>query len=180
MKNIEHIKKGGNVRLTGGIFSGRKISTPGEKTHPMGERERLALFNMLGNLAGMSVLDVFAGSGALGIEAISRGAAHVVFIEKNAAAARVIRENLVALGASGEVIVGDVASAYLAEKFDTILADPPYDNFEIEKILPLVDLLKDGGTLVLSHPGEAPAIERLVLEKTRQYAAAHLSFYRLS
>lgn len=180
MRKFEKAKTGGNVRLTGGAFGGRKISTPGETTHPMGERERLALFNMLGDLVGTSLLDAFAGSGALGLEALSRGAAHVVFIEKNAAAARVIRENLAALGASGEVIVGDVASAYLAEKFDTILADPPYDDLKIEKILPLVDLLKDGGTLVLSHPGEAPAIEGLVLEKTRQYAAAHLSFYRLS
>lgn len=180
MKNIERIKKGGNVRLTGGIFSGRKISTPGEKTHPMGERERLALFNMLGDLAGMSVLDVFAGSGALGIEAISRGAMRVVFVEKNAAAARIIHENLAELGASGEVITGDISNVILAEKFDIVIADPPYDNFEIAKISPLIKVLNDGGVLVLSHPNEAPVIDGLRLEKTRKYAAAHLSFYRLS
>lgn len=177
MKRVEKVKNGGSVRLTGGIFSGRKISTPGEKTHPMGERERLALFNMLGCLTGLSVLDAFAGSGALGIEALSRGASRTVFIEKNAAAARVIRENLAALGTDGEVIVSDVANVELGEKFNIIIADPPYDNFEIEKVLPLASLLKEGGTLVLSHPGEAPAIDGLVLEKTRQYAGAHLSFY---
>ncbi len=177
MKTIERAKKSGALRLTGGVFSGRKISTPGEKTHPMGERERLALFNMLGRLTGLSVLDAFAGSGALGIEALSRGASSVVFVEKNAAAARVIRENLAALGTDGEVIVSDVADVELGEKFDIIIADPPYDSYDIEKVLPLASLLKDGGTLVLSHPGEAPAMGGLVLEKTRQYAAAHLSFY---
>lgn len=180
MKRVEKVKNGGSVRLTGGIFSGRKISTPGEKTHPMGERERLALFNMLGNLAGLSVLDAFAGSGALGIEALSRGASLVVFVEKKAAAARVIRENLAALGTDGEVIIGDVANVGLDEKFDIIIADPPYDDFEIEKVLPLTGFLKERGMLVLSHSGEAPALDGLVLEKTRQYAGAHLSFYRLN
>ena len=180
MKRVEKVRSGGNVRLTGGIFGGRKISTPGEKTHPMGERERLALFNMLGDLSGLSVLDAFAGSGALGIEALSRGAASALFIEKNAAAARVIRENLATLDASGEVIVGDVAGVDLGRMFDLILVDPPYDNFELEKVLPLVHLLNAGGTLVLSHPGEAPTIDGLALEKTRQYAAAHLSFYHLA
>ena len=168
MKNV--------VKITSGIYRGRTISTPGNGTHPMGERERLALFNMLGSLAGARVLDAFAGSGALGIEALSRGAQKVVFVEKNHGACQVIKTNLTSLNASGEVLCADVAKLEAGE-FEVILADPPYDNFDPEIIENLVNHLTSGGTLVLSHPDEAPVINGLTLEKTRQYAAAHLSFY---
>ena len=71
-----------NLRITSGNYRGRKIATPGGKTHPMGERERLALFNMIGPfIPEAMVLDAFSGSGALGIEALSRGAKHVVFVD---------------------------------------------------------------------------------------------------
>ena len=169
MKNV--------VKITSGTYRGRTITTPGDGTHPMGERERLALFNALGSLAGDRVLDAFAGSGVLGIEALSRGASSAAFIEKSPKACKIIRENLATLGVEGEVTVGDVAKFTDETGFDLILADPPYDNFVIEVIYRLADLLKINGTLVLSHPGEAPEILGLSLEKTRQYAGAHLSFY---
>ena len=87
------------VRITSGRLRGRKLETPGGKTHPMGERERLALFNMISDyLPRTTVLDAFAGSGALGIEALSRGASEVVFVESNREAAQCIRRNLVSLG----------------------------------------------------------------------------------
>ena len=168
MKNV--------VKITSGIHRGRTISTPGNGTHPMGERERLALFNMLGNLAGLKVLDAFAGSGALGIEALSRGAQEVVFVEKNWSACQVVKGNLNSLGISGEVFCTDVTKLETGE-FEVILADPPYDNFDPEIIETLASHLTSGGTLVLSHPGEAPDIAGLTLEKTRRYAGAHLSFY---
>ncbi len=168
MKNV--------VKITSGIHRGRAISTPGNGTHPMGERERLALFNMLGSLTGTRVLDTFAGSGALGIEALSRGAQEVVFVENNRGACHVIKGNLASLNASGEVLCTDVTKLETGE-FEVILADPPYDNFDPEIIETLASHLTSGGTLVLSHPGEAPAIAGLTLEKTRQYAGAHLSFY---
>lgn len=164
------------VKITSGIYRGRTIATPGDGTHPMGERERLALFNMLGSLNSSVVLDAFAGSGALGIEALSRGASKVVFVEKNRGACKVIKSNLSNLGANGEVVCGDVAK-YEGEKFDVILTDPPYDKFDIEIVATLTKSLKDGGVLVLSHPGEAPEIPNLTLSRTRQYASAHLSFY---
>ena len=86
------------VRITSGRFKGRKIATPGGETHPMGERERLALFNMISeHLPGAMVLDVFAGSGALGIEALSRGAGKVVFVDSSQKATRCIRGNLLSL-----------------------------------------------------------------------------------
>ena len=164
------------VKITSGTYRGRMITTPISGTHPMGERERLALFNMLGDLGGLVVLDAFAGSGALGIEALSRGALKVVFLEKNRAACKVIQSNLSTLGADGEVVCGDVAK-FDSGKFDLILADPPYDKFDTKPIYHLTKLLKDGGVLVLSHPNKTPEISNLTLNKTRQYASAHLSFY---
>lgn len=178
------------MRVTSGKYKGREVRSPrDERTHPMGERERLALFNMLAG-PGRSVLDAYAGSGALGIEALSRGARRVVFVEKAPAVARVIRENLLRLGVSegatglaepgtqsSQVICADVKNLALDEKFDVILADPPYDDFDLTGVEKLTDLLEDGGVLVLSHPGVAPELPGLILEKTRQYARAHLSFY---
>lgn len=167
------------VIITAGRYRGRGILTPGGATHPMGSRERLALFNILGGrVTGARVLDAFAGSGALGIEALSRGARDVVFVENNARAAGVIRENLHTLGLDATVMQGRVSSvAPELGQLEVILADPPYDNFSLTEVASLVPALADGGMLVLSHPGEPPALEGLTLKKTRQYAAAHLSFY---
>ena len=144
----------------------------------MGERERLALFNMIFEaLPGARVLDAYAGSGALGIEALSRGAGEVVFVEKNPAAARVIRENLQSVGADAEIAVGDVVNFTTDRKFGVILADPPYDKFDLAGVEHLVDYLDRGGVLVLSHPGEAPELAGLVLEKSHRYAGATISVY---
>lgn len=165
-----------SVKITSGIYRGRSILTPGEGTHPMGERERLALFNKISEyLAGAKVLDAFAGSGALGIEAMSRGAASVTFVEKNPKAARIIRENLKALGIEGDVVVGDANKYTSEEKFDVILIDPPYDN--ITAFSNPFFQLKEGGILILSHPGEAPKLPDLVLVDSRKYAGATLSYY---
>ncbi len=175
------MKQANFVNITGGIYKGRKITTPGGKTHPMGERERLALFNMLtGEISGATVLDAFAGSGALGIEALSRGASSVTFVDKSTDATGVIRKNLNSLGAENIFCIISGRMSDVALKlgvFDVILADPPYDDFRMPEIDCLASVLKDGGVLVLSHPGDAPEMNGLVLEKTRQYARAHISFY---
>ena len=169
-----------SLKITGGIYGGRRITTPGGPTHPMGERERLALFNMLTNtLAGARVLDAFAGSGALGIEALSRGAKEVVFIEKNSVAVKTIKENLLLLGISdASVIYGDITESISSLGiFDLILADPPYDNYELSLITPLISLLDSGGILVLSHPDLAPELSGLKLVKDKRYAGAGISIY---
>ena len=165
------------VAIISGEFKGRKISTPGGATHPMGARERLALFNMV-SVDGLVVLDAFAGSGALGIEALSRGAASVVFVEKNTKACEIIRENLESLGIKdgARIIKSSVSSANLPV-FDVVFADPPYDNFNLTEVESLIKSLKNGGVLVLSHPSEAPDLQGLKLLKTHKYAAAHLSIY---
>lgn len=144
----------------------------------MGERERLALFNMVvDSIPGASVLDAFAGSGALGIEALSRGASSVVFIEKNAKACLVIRDNLRELGLNADVFQGDVVNFTTGIKFDLILADPPYDKFDINEVKHLLQFLQIEGIFVLSHPGETPDLPDLKLLKSRKYAGATISVY---
>lgn len=166
------------VKITSGKFRNQTLATPGGKTHPMGAREKLALFNMIsGFLPDTKVLDAFAGSGALGLEALSRGAREVVFIEKNAAAAQAIRQNLAKIKVQGEIFTGAVRDYQEGTDFDVILADPPYDDFNLPEVSCLVELLKVGGILVLSHPDEVPVIPGVELIKSRQYAAAHISVY---
>ena len=167
------------MRITSGKYRGRNIESPNSKlTHPMGSREKLALFNMIaGELVDVRVLDVYAGSGALGIEALSRGANEVVFVEKNAKICKTIRENLTKLGLSAEVICSNVVDFTTHNLFDVIIADPPYDKFNLDEIAYLTKLLKQGGTLVLSHPDEAPRIPEMTLENSKKYANAHLSVY---
>ncbi len=170
------------MRVISGIYKNRNLATPGEGTHPMGARERLAVFNILAPfLAGARVLDAFAGSGALGIEALSRGAEFVTFVEKNPRAARIIRENLATLGVPRgkyEVITADVEKVKFLADFDIILADPPYDKFEISAVSNLVRVLKTEGIFVLSHPSmEKIEISGLKLEKSRKYAASNIDFF---
>ena len=115
-----------SVKITSGTYRGQEILTPGAGTHPMGAREKLALFNMItSELPGAKVLDAFAGSGALGIEALSRGAESVVFVEKSPAAARIIKKNLdkLNLNSNVEVVTADIEKYYSDKLFDIILAE---------------------------------------------------------
>ena len=167
------------IRITSGKYRGRNIESPNSKlTHPMGSREKLALFNMIaGELDEARVFDAYAGSGALGIEALSRGAKDVVFVEKNAKICKIIRENLAKLGLSAEVICSNVVDFTTPNLFDVIIADPPYDKFNLEDVNSLVRFLKQGGILVLSHPSEAPDIPEMTLNNSKKYAGAHISVY---
>ena len=170
-----------NIRITSGNLRGRGIKSPkSELTHPMGSREKIALFNMISEkLPGAVVLDAFAGSGALGIEALSRRAERVVFLEKSPKVAKIIRENVENLNIDNiaAIITTDVAKYNTEERFDIIIADPPYDKFDVNSILPLVRLLKKSGVLVLSHPSDAPEISGLKLQKSKQYANARISVF---
>lgn len=170
-----------NIKITSGKFRGRTIESPDSKaTHPMGAREKLALFNMIADyLPGANVLDAYAGSGALGIEALSRGASYAIFVEKNPRVAQVIHKNLADLNLVeiSDVYVQDIEVFSPTEKFDVIIADPPYDSFEAREVDNLTNFLKKSGVLVLSHPGDAPRVKGLRLEKTHRYAAARISIY---
>lgn len=176
-----------NVRVVAGTFGGRKIETPdGKRTHPMGERVKNALFNSIGReVVGAKVLDAFAGSGALGIEAISRGAAHATFIERDRVAQRVISENITLLGIEDQtkIVKASVASwidTYDEDLFDIILVDPPYRDMQLSTVSQLMGLLKPGALMVLSHPGrsESPTGARVVVVDNRSYGDAALTYFR--
>lgn len=170
-----------NIKITSGKFRGRIIKSPNLKTtHPMGAREKLALFNMISEyLPGASVLDAYAGSGALGIEALSRGVGNATFVENNPRAVATIRKNLIDLNLLeyAEILKSDVKNFLPSKAFNIIIADPPYDTFEIQGVENLAKFLENGGVFVLSHPGDAPKINGLFLQKTREYAASKISIY---
>lgn len=171
------------VRISGGEFRGRKLKTPGGDTHPMGERERLALFNMLGkDIEDAYVLDAYAGGGTLGFEALSRGAKDVIFIEKNQKACDVICENAEALGIpeAGTPLCGKVEEflPITTDRFEIIFADPPYDEFNPRIIDALKDVLGWDGLMIVSHPGEPTEIDGVTIVKSKKYARARLTIYQ--
>jgi len=171
------------MRIIAGKYKNLKLKEPnGSMTHPMGDREKMALFNMiLPYLDGARILDAYAGTGALGIEAISRGACEAVLVEKDGKISQVIKSNLHFLEdvdqKKVQVLTLAVEKLENIGEFDLILADPPYDNFKIEAIAGLVQFLKKDGILVLSHPGEEVEISGLALKKSRKYAGARISIY---
>jgi len=167
------------LRIVSGALGGRIIDTPNNKgiTQPMGERERMAIFNQIRSyLAGAKVLDAFAGSGALGITALSNGAASSDFLENNPKAIKTINSNIhkLKLEKTARVI------QRVAGEYDIIFADPPYDNPQYGRIETLVSHLKEGGLLILSHPGtpEPPDFIGLAMISDRSYAAAHIKIYQ--
>ncbi len=175
-----------NLRVLSGKLKGKVLKSPQNSgTHPMGSREKLALFNMLQPyIDGADVLDAYSGTGALGIEALSRGARAVTFVEKSPAVARLIRENMKNLGSGfdAEVLAGSVAEfirTAKAGKYDLILADPPYDQFDEAEVAQLARLLRTGGVLALSFPAQngAPDLPELELQTARRYAAAGIAIY---
>ncbi len=120
------------MRIVAGAYGGRRLTAPrGGRVRPTSDRVREALFSILGTVAGARVLDLFAGSGALGIEALSRGAAEATFVDSAPAAARAVRANLDALGIGAEVRRAD-ARAFLrsaragGRQYDLVFLDPPY------------------------------------------------------
>lgn len=172
------------MQVISGIYKNHKIESPNsELTHPMGSREKLALFNMLQPyLEGAAVLDAFAGSGALGIEALSRGAKNVIFVEKSAKIAKVIKNNLRAAApeANATVITGDIKNFVPNQSFDLIIADPPYQIFDSALIAPLFDHLYSNGILALSHPKDNRVLEfeNAKLLKSHAYSGATISIFQ--
>jgi len=119
------------VRVVAGEFRGRRLAAPrGARTRPTADKVREALFSMLGDVAGARVLDLYAGSGALGIEALSRGAESALFVERDPRAAAVIERNLASLGLDEPVVTRDVLRFLVRARgmFDLVFCDPPYDS----------------------------------------------------
>lgn len=176
------------VRLISGQYGGRFLDAPdGTRTHPMGERMRSALFNILGDVSGMNVLDAFAGTGAVGLEALSRGAESAVFIERDRVAQKVLMNNikLLSVEAQAKVVKASVASWFgtaAAQQFDIIFADPPYHDLQLSTVSRLTSYLKPKGLMILSHPGResAPTVNGVVVVDNRSYGDAALAFYQLA
>jgi len=176
-----------NVRIISGEFGGRKIEAPDtSRTHPMSERARGAMFNSLGGLIeGASVLDAFAGTGSIGLEALSRGAHDVTFVERDRVAQKVLAKNITALGAEARTtFVRTTVLNWLEtkgdEKFDIVFADPPYNDPQLSTAERLLGLLKPGGYMVLSHPGRGEELAKtgVVVVDNRSYGNAFLTYYR--
>ena len=149
------------MRVISGIARGTILKTPiGMLTRPTADRVKEAMFSILQfDLSCARVLDLFGGTGQLGIEALSRGASEAVFVDENDAACKIIRENLARTGFSdrSRVVRSDYASFLrnCSEKFKIILLDPPYAELFIENSLKLIteiDILQTGGIIVAEHP----------------------------
>jgi len=180
------------VRIISGQAKGRRIAVPpGYAVRPTSDRLKEALFNILGPLEGRTFLDLYAGTGNVGLEALSRGAAEVVFVEKIPALALALRRNIDLFNFAGrdEIIKMDVERAVIQivrkkKRFDLIFADPPYRKGWIDKTLVLLNLypalLAEEGELVLQHaaaePLEIKAGMALQLVDERRYGDTCLSF----
>lgn len=180
------------MRITGGEFASRRLRVPASAVRPTAERVREALFSMLAHrdvLAGARVLDLFAGSGALGLEALSRGAASALFVESSRRVARTLAGNVAALGVErrARIVVRDAVSALQAlaaegARFDLCFLDPPYATGHAAQSLALLaegGLLSERALLVAEsdrrHPPGPIAALSLALE--RRYGDTLLSFY---
>ncbi len=166
------------MRVVAGRLGGRRLAAPsGRDTRPTSDRVREALFAILGDLDGLRVLDLFAGSGALGIEALSRGAASAVFVERAPRAAEVVAGNLAALGLEASVVRADARRALRdaserADAYDLVFLDPPYRDAaawgrELSAALPAV--LAPGARVVGESDRRAPLELSLPLADERRY-----------
>jgi 16S rRNA (guanine966-N2)-methyltransferase len=166
------------VRVIAGSHRGRRLAAPaGLDTRPTADRVRESLFSILGPLDGEHVLDLFAGSGALGIEALSRGAAEATFVDDAHAAIRVVRANLEALGLTGSVIRNDALRALRDARargaaYDLVFLDPPYrqaGRWALDLSAELPPVLATGGRVISESDRRAPLTLDLPLIDERRY-----------
>jgi 16S rRNA (guanine966-N2)-methyltransferase len=175
------------MRIISGSHKGARIFSPkGIETRPTGDRVREAAFNLIGPVDGATVLDLFAGSGAMGLEALSRGAERAVFVESDRGACRAIERNLEKLGLTGAaVLCRDARQALAAEaaagrRYDLVLVDPPYRMFStlqttLAAYLPTL-LAEDGLVVVETSAKEEPELP-LALRTSRRYGSARITLF---
>ena len=171
------------VRIIAGTRKGHRIAAPrGSETRPTSDRVRENAFNLIGPVDGASVLDLFAGSGAMGLEALSRGASSCVFVEGDRDACRAINANLDRLRLDATVLCQDVARALARERraFDLVLCDPPYAFGDPAGLAPyLARVLAPDGLLVYESAGREPPpeLEGLAQRTSRKYGSARLTLF---
>lgn len=181
------------MRVLSGQAKGARLKGPrGRQTaRPTSSRVKNAIFNMVAGelVEGARVLDAYAGTGALGIEALSRGAGHVDFVERDTGLCQVIRENLSAAGleSAAHVYCQTLAKAvtFLQDSYDLAFMDPPYADTRIGETIALLGgsgLLKEGAALVVEHASRVALPEqlgRMALDRTRVHGDTAISIYRL-
>ena len=174
------------MRIIAGTFGGRLFDSPKSAiTHPMSDKARGGLFNALGDLSGLGVLDAFAGSGALSFEAISRGAKSVLAIESDSTAQKTIAANIANLSLPQIKLVRANAGSWLRTTpdamFDVVVCDPPYDDLQPKLLAELAQRTKPGGIAVFSLPPKADfklLDSEYQLVATKSYGDIELAFYR--
>ncbi len=179
------------MRITTGSAKGRNLkSVPGLDTRPTADRVKQALFNTVQfEIEGRNVLDLFAGTGQLGLEALSRGAGHAVFVDNSPAALRVIRDNVKATGFSerAEVVLSDY-KAFLQSapkrSFHVVFLDPPYRSGFLNRVMSFIqtfDIVKENGIIICESASSEALPEKLgefTLYRAAKYGGTALSFYR--
>jgi 16S rRNA (guanine966-N2)-methyltransferase len=173
------------VRIIAGTRKGHTIHAPrGRDTRPTSDRVRENTFNLIGPVEGATVLDLYAGSGALGLEALSRGAASAVFVETDRDARRTIDRNLEKLRFGGARVAAAEATTVLAQeaaagrKYDLVLVDPPYtmtDYDTLARYLPLV--LADDGLLVFETDARTEPQLPLEVRTSRKYGSTRVTLF---
>ncbi len=172
------------MRIVAGSRKGHTIHAPkGMDTRPTADRVREAAFNLIGPVDGASVLDLYAGSGAMGLEALSRGAERAVFVESDRDACRAIERNLEKLGLAGARVVCDDVLRFLANertRYDLVLVDPPYELVEsvhmpLSRYLPAV--LAEHGLLVFETSSRDEPELPLAQRASRRYGSARLTLF---
>ena len=174
------------MRIIAGSRKGHTIHAPrGHDTRPTSDRVRENVFNLVGPVDGAVVLDLFAGSGAMGLEALSRGAARAVFVERDPDALRAIEHNLDRLRLSGTLVRRDAVTALATEsasgkKYDLVLVDPPYDvypSFQPQLARYLPSLLAEDGLVVVETDVRVEPELPLPLRTSRKYGRARVTLF---
>jgi 16S rRNA (guanine966-N2)-methyltransferase len=175
------------MRIVAGEHKGARIfAPPGQETRPTSDRAREAAFNLIGPVGDATVLDLFAGSGAMGLEALSRGADRATFVENDRDACRTINRNLDKLGLEGAtVLCQDALTALrndsrMGARYDLVFVDPPYRRFSSLQnalIQHMPEILAPDGTLVVeTAAAEEPELP-LAKRTSRRYGAARLTLF---
>ena len=175
-----------SLRIVAGEWGGRRlVAPPGRATRPTSDRVREALFSILGPLEGERVLDLFAGSGALGLEALSRGAASATLVERAPSALRALRANVEALGASADVVAGDARSFLRSAReqsaeYSLVFLDPPYRAASgLGRDLELEPVLAAGARVVAESDRRSPLDLSLPVTDERRYGDTLIRIHTL-
>ena len=175
------------LRVSGGEARGRRLKAP-KGIRPTQGMVKQAIFNLVGpGIEGAEVLDLFAGSGALGIEALSRGAAGVTFVDHQARGLAILRQNLDVLGLKerARIVRGDVvrwleASPDVVRRAGFVFLDPPYDDVVLDRALKVLDRSVDDATVVAEHSRrqQMPSLERLQVDRQRRYGDTMVTVFK--